>query len=121
MNKVKRLGVSSKTDVEDKANISHVGASQVFENGNQVKQLVVVGVGEPATNGDRVLGMENVRRRRVVDDDGVFQVSSHLRKILDVVSMVIVAALAEQPVVYDLVDIQLIQKRVAILRQVACR
>ena len=43
-------------------------------------------VREPAADGDGVLGMENVRGGRVVDDDGVFEVASNLRKVLSCVS-----------------------------------
>lgn len=35
-------------------------------------------VGEPAANGNRVLRMENVRRRGVVDDDGFSKVAADL-------------------------------------------
>ena len=40
---------------------------------------------EPTADGDGVLGMENVRSGRIVDDDGVFQVASDLREILRIV------------------------------------
>lgn len=52
-------------------------------------------VGEPAADWNSVLGVEYVGGRRVVYDDGVFQVSSNLRKVLDIVSLVVVAALSE--------------------------
>lgn len=52
-------------------------------------------IGEPTADGYSVLGVENVGCRRVVDDDSVFQVASDLREVLDVVSLVVVAALSE--------------------------
>lgn len=79
--------------------------------------------------------MENVRRRRVVDDDCVFQVAADLRQILivlvwawvwiglttylDVVTLVVVATFAEETVVYNTVNVQLVQQWVAILGQLA--
>jgi hypothetical protein len=42
-----------------------------------------------------VLGVEDIRRRGVVDDDGVFEVPADLGEILDVVALVVVATLAE--------------------------
>jgi hypothetical protein len=57
-------------------------ASQVFQHGYQVKQLVVVRVREPAANGHGMLRMENVRGGRVVNDDRLAQVTPNLREIL---------------------------------------
>lgn len=93
----------------------HSGTGQVLEDGDQVEKFVVVGVGEPAADGKGVLRMKDVRRRRVIDNDGVLQVSSHLGEILDVVALVIVAALSEKPMMDNLVDVQLVQERVAVL------
>jgi hypothetical protein len=111
----KRGNETLKSDIEDQADVPDGGASQVFENGDEIEQLVVVGIREPTADGDGVLRVENVRGRRVVDDDGVLQVAAHLRQVLDVVALVVVAALPEQPVVDNLVDVQLIEERVAIL------
>ena len=85
----------SESDVKDQADIGNVGAGEVFENGYKVQQLVVVRVRKPAADRNSVLGVEYVGGRRVVDDDGVFQISSNLRKVLDIVSLVVVAALSE--------------------------
>ncbi len=49
--------------------------------------------------------MEYVRGRGVVNDDGVFQVPPHLREVLDVVALVVIAALSEEAVVDHLVDV----------------
>ncbi len=72
---------------------------------------------EPAADGNGVLGVEDVGCGRVVDDDGVFQIPPDLRQVLDVVALVVVAALAEQPVVDNLVDVQLVQQGIAILEK----
>jgi len=42
-----------------------------------------VRVREPATDRDSVLRMENVRRGRVVNDDGVLEITTNLGEILD--------------------------------------
>lgn len=62
-----------------------------------------------------MLGMKDVGSRRVVDNYSILQVTSNLGEVLDVVSLVIIAALSEKPVVHDLVDIKLIKERVAVL------
>ena len=70
---------------------------------------------EPAADGNGVLGVKDVGRRRVVDNDRLLQVAPDLREILDVVALMIIAALSEEPVVDHIVDVQLIEERVAIL------
>ena len=62
-----------------------------------------------------MLGVKDVGSRRVVDNYSILQVTSNLGEVLDVVSLVIVAAFSEEPVVHDLVDIKLIKERVAVL------
>lgn len=62
-----------------------------------------------------MLRMENVGCGRVVNDDRVLEVASNLGQVLDIVALVVVATLPEQPVVDDLVDVQLIKERVTIL------
>lgn len=41
-----------------------------------------MGVGEPAADGDGVLRVEDVRRGRVVDDDGFAEVAADLGEVL---------------------------------------
>lgn len=62
-----------------------------------------------------MLGVEDVGGRRVVDDDGVLQVAANLREVLDVVALVVVAALTEKTVVDDLVNVKLVEEGVAVL------
>lgn len=106
----------SKSDVEDKANVPDTVRRQILEDGDEVQQLVVVRVREPAAYRQRVLGVEDVGRGGVVDDDGVFEIPPDLGKVLDVVPLVVVAGLAEEAVMDHIVDIELVQERVAILR-----
>ena len=72
--------------VEDKTDVPYTGASQVLENRDEVEELVVVSVRKPAGYRNGVLGVEYVRGRRVVNDNGVLEISPDLREILDVVS-----------------------------------
>ena len=44
-------------------------------------------IGEPAANGYGMLGVENVRGRRVVDDNCFTKVSSNLREVLENMSV----------------------------------
>lgn len=74
-----------------------------------------MGIRKPAADWHSVLGVEDVGCRRVVDNDSVLEVASDLGQILDVVSLVIVAALSEKSVVHDLVDVKLIKERVTVL------
>lgn len=74
-----------------------------------------MGVGEPAADGDGVLGVEDVGGGGVVDDYGVLEVAADLGQVLDVVALVVVATLAEESVVHDLVNIELVEERVAVL------
>jgi len=105
----------SKSDIENQADVGHVGASQILENGNKIQQLVVMGVRKPTADGHCVLRVEDVGSGRVVDNDGVLEVASDLRKVLHIVSLVVVATLAEEAVVNDFVYIQLVQQGIAIL------
>lgn len=56
-----------------------------------------------------MLWVEDVRCRRVVDDDRLTQWATNLAQILDVVALVVVARLAEQTVVDRVGDVELIQ------------
>lgn len=56
-------------NVQDHADILDLGPSKILENRDEVQQFIVVSVREPAADGYRVLGVEDVRCRRVVDDD----------------------------------------------------
>jgi hypothetical protein len=59
----------SKSNVQDHADILDLGPSQILENRDEVQQFIVMSVREPAADGYRVLRVEDVRCRRVVDDD----------------------------------------------------
>ena len=59
--------------------------------------------------------MKDVACWRIVDDDRVLEIPANLAQVLDVVALVVVAALAEQSVVDNVVDVQLVKQRVAIL------
>lgn len=59
--------------------------------------------------------MEDVAGGRIIDDDGFLQVSSHLTQILDIIALVVVAAFPEEPMVDNVVYIQLVEERVTVL------
>ena len=62
-------------------------------------------VGEPTADRYGVLGVENVGRWRIVNDDGFSEISSDLGKVFNVVSLVIVTTFTEEAVVNDMMDI----------------
>lgn len=89
-------------------------------------------VGKPATYRNGVLRVEDVRRGRIVDDDGFSKVASNLGEILmqmrpkgvlelihhaylDVVALMVVAAFSEQPMVHNIMYIKLIKEWIAVL------
>jgi len=99
------LKFASKGNIEYQAHVSHLRASQVLKDRNEVEEFVVVSVRKPTTDRYSMLGMENVRRWRIVDDDGFLQISTNLGQIFDVISLVIITTFTEQSVVYHVVDI----------------
>jgi hypothetical protein len=90
-------------------------ASEILEHRYQVEEFVVVCVREPAADGDGVLRMKNVGGGRVVDNDGILEVTANLGEILYVIALVVVAAFTEETVVDDAVDVELVEERVTIL------
>lgn len=74
---------------------------------------------EPTADWHGVLGVEDIRGWRVVDDDGVFEVASNLGQVFDVVSLMVVATFAEKTMVDNVVDVQLVQQRITVLRIVS--
>ncbi len=52
-------------------------------------------IAEPTANGNGVLRVEDVARRRVIDDNRVLEISAHLAQVFDVVPLMIVATFAE--------------------------
>lgn len=74
------------SNIQDQAYIANLTAGKIFQNRNQVEKFIIVCVREPAADGDGVLRMEDVRRRRVVNDNGVLEFATNLGKILNRVS-----------------------------------
>lgn len=75
-----------------------------------------MGVREPAAYGEGMLWMEDVGGGRIVDNDSVLQVTSELREILDIVALMVVATISEETMMDDGMNVKLVKKRVAILR-----
>lgn len=61
----------------------------------QICQLGVVRVIEPRRDRNGVVGMKDVRRRRIVDDYGVSNRPSKLAEIFDVIALMVVTGLSE--------------------------
>lgn len=125
--------MSLQSNIKHQANIADLSSGEVLEDGYQIEKFVVVSIRKPAADRNRVLGMEDVRGGRVVNDYGILEVATNLREILysvsleedcqvcdaylDIVALVIIATLAEKTVVNNAVDVQLIKKRIAVLIQ----
>ena len=110
------IGHVLERDIEYQTHVLNLRARQILENGNQIRQFIVVSITEPAADRDGVLWVEDVAGGGVVDDDGFAKISADLAEIFDVVALVVVAALTEQTVLHDAVDVQLIHERIAVLR-----
>lgn len=76
---------------------------------------------EPTADGYGVLRVEDVRGWRVIDDNGILEVTSNLGEVFDVVSLMIVAAFTEKTMVDDAVDVQLVQQRITVLKIVSAQ
>ena len=74
--------MSLQSNIKHQANIADLSSGEVLEDGYQIEKFVIVSIREPAADWDGVLGVEDVGRRRVVDDDGLFEVSANLRQVL---------------------------------------
>jgi hypothetical protein len=87
--------------IQNQTDIAHIVACQVFQDWDEVKELIVVCIGEPTTDRHCVLRMKNVRCGRVVDYDRFFQISADLRQIFNIVPLVVVATFPEEPMMDD--------------------
>lgn len=80
--RVQRGHRGSQADVQDHADILDLGPSKILENRDKVKQFIVVCVREPAADGNRVLRVEDVGSRRIINDYGFPEITANLRKVL---------------------------------------
>jgi hypothetical protein len=81
------------------------------------KKILTVWTIEPRRYWYCIIGMENVRGRGIVEDDSVTYRTTELREVFDIVALVVIATLSEQPVCDNTVDIQLVQHRVGVLKE----
>jgi hypothetical protein len=119
-------------NIKHQANIADLGTGKVLKHWYQIQKFVVVSIRKPAADRDRVLRVENVRRGRVVNDDGVLEIATDLGKVLhavsvtsdrqlvltaylDVVALMIVTALSEKAVVHNTVNVEYIKQRITVL------
>lgn len=66
---------------------------------------------KPTADWHSVLGMKDVGRRRIVDNNRILELPSNLREVFDIIALVVVAAFSEETMVYNVVDIKLIEER----------
>lgn len=66
--------------IQNASNIVH--RRQISEEGAKIRELRVVRVVEPRRHGHGVVGVEDVGRRRIVEDDGVPYRAPELRQVL---------------------------------------
>lgn len=67
------------SNIEHETDVADLVASKVFEDGYQIEEFIIVGVREPAADRDGVLWVEDVGSGRVVDDDGILEITTDLR------------------------------------------
>jgi len=60
---------------------------------------------EPTRHGNSIVGMEDVGRGGVVDNDGLSDGPAELRQVLDIVALVVITRLAEKSMLDDSVDV----------------
>ena len=73
-----RLNSCLQSNIKHQTDIADLLAGKILKHGYQVEELVVVCVREPAADGNGVLRVEDVRGGRVVDDNGVLEVTTDL-------------------------------------------
>jgi hypothetical protein len=59
--------------------------------------------------------MEDIRRRRVIENDGVCNGTTKLREVLDIVALMGITGLSEEAVGDDLVNVELVKDGIGIL------
>jgi hypothetical protein len=59
-----------------------LGTGKIFEDGDKIEELVIMGVREPAADWYRVLRMEYIGCRRVINNNCVSKVTTDLGKVL---------------------------------------
>lgn len=66
-----------------------------------------------------MLRVENVRCGGIVNDDSIPKVTPELREILDVIAVMVIAAFAEQTVMNNVVNVELVKQWVAVLQGIS--
>jgi hypothetical protein len=75
-----------------------------------------MGIVEPAAHRDRVIRVEDIARRAVIQDQDVRDGPAELREVLNVGRATVeVAGLAEEAVVHDVVDVEFVEDGVCVL------
>lgn len=101
--------------LQDGADIWRIGKR--IKQRNEVKELSVVWIVEPARDWDGVLGLEDIRVRAIVDNHCVMQFATQLCEVLHVVAAVHHARLAEETSAHELLCIQQVHERIRVLHR----
>lgn len=100
-----------------KAGVDILCSAQLLEDRDEVQQLSVCHVVKPGLHRYCIFGVEDVRSRRVVQDEGFPQVPPQAAEVLDVAALVEHAGLPEQAGAEHPTPVQQICYRVCILGQ----
>ena len=66
-------------------------------------------IAKPAGDGNSMLGVEDIRGGTVVDNNRITEISPNLREVFHIVSLVVVATLAEETMMDSLMNVELVQ------------
>lgn len=69
-------------NIEHQTNVADLIAREIFQYRYQIEEFIVVCIREPAADWYCVLRVEDVRRGRVIDDNGILEVTANLGEIL---------------------------------------
>jgi hypothetical protein len=101
--------VSLESDIENQTNIRNSWTGKIFKHGYQVQKFIIMCIRKPTAYRHSMLRVEDVGCRGIVDDNGVLEIPTDLRQIFDVVALMVVAALSEEAVMHDIVNVKLVQ------------
>lgn len=99
------------------AGVDVLRSAQLLEDWDQVQQLGVCHVIKPRLHRHCILRVEDVRSRRVVQDEGFSQVPPQAAEVLDITALVEHAGLTEQASPEHPTPVQQVRHRVSILGQ----
>lgn len=103
--------------LEDGSHVVHL--AQLLQEWNIIVEAAVVHVIVPGDDRQGVVRLEEVRCRRVVDNQDVPEITSHFREILDIEALIVGAMVAEKASGAASLLVQDVHQWIGILRK-AC-